>query len=660
MALTVATGNLALPGRAAATWTMGDPIVSHWIADTLTETMAQHAVAGGFNIVWINRSQVVGQAQMLAQLDIAQTYGLRGVVHSYILTPEVLDAPTWRTELLDPLIDAFKTHPAAYGYFIADEPSATRFADLARLKDYILQRDPDHLVHINLADNTFATNSLGVPTHQEYLDQYLNTVQPQLISYDHYTFVTGGDRYSYFSNLATFRRAAIQVDVPLLNVVQGMGWEDPNSSISSYRLPNANELRFLNYTTLAYGGQGISYFNYWRFEGATGGIQPYPDGSDTEVYTALKSLNPQFMAIAGQLQPLASLGAYHLGDRPPGTVRLPGNSPFTVTPPLPDTVYVTNEPVEGMLIGLFGPRESAATTTPPTSDGSLFFEDFSAAGGTAGIDPKSVPQGVSPEVVIAGGQLNLVTTTIGQAGWRAGDTGALSLGPFPADAEYVVEFDLQVNAETGDHWDVLRPFRLAGGFAETGIQLQAEPGAPTGFWGFNVLHADGITVADLDLPMGQMHHFAVHRKVNTANEINIWVNGTLLGAFVDRRPAFVTDAVQWGDPSAAFAFGDVTLDNLSIGLDTRSSTFALVVNLDYDNGTTTTVNGPGPLSIFDATAGTWSATGESSALLDLEPGGGVLVGLSAEIPAPSTVTMLSCGVCGLLAHTWRNRRCRHQ
>ena len=62
-----------------------------------------------------------------------------------------------------------------------------------------------------------------------------------------------------------------------------------------------------------------------------------------------------------------------------------------------------------------------------------------------------------------------------------------------------------------------------------------------------------------------------------------------------------------------------------------NSSMALVVNLDYVNGVTTTVNGPGPLSVFDATTGTWSPTGQASTKLNIEPGGGVLVGLTSVV-----------------------------
>ena len=79
------------PDPPEPTWTMGDPIVSAWNNNTLTEPMSQHSTAGGFNLVWIDRSDLVDTAAMVAQLDIAQANGQRGQVHSFFLTPAYLD-----------------------------------------------------------------------------------------------------------------------------------------------------------------------------------------------------------------------------------------------------------------------------------------------------------------------------------------------------------------------------------------------------------------------------------------------------------------------------------------------------------------------------------------------------------------------------------------
>ena len=110
------------------------------------------------------------------------------------------------------------------------------------------------------------------------------------------------------------------------------------------RVPAADEMRYLVYTTLAYGAQGISYYVYCC-PGHTGGIA-LPDGTPTPIYHALKSLNREFVAIATELQPLRSLGVYHAGMTPPGAEPLPKDAPFRLDPPVPPMAYKPPRPSE--------------------------------------------------------------------------------------------------------------------------------------------------------------------------------------------------------------------------------------------------------------------------------------------------------------------------
>jgi len=217
---------------------------------------------------------------------------------------------------------------------------------------YLRQRDPAHLAYINLYP-TYANNEqLGtqgdtVTAYKEHLRQYLEVVKPALISYDHYHFTaSGGDGAQYFLNLALIRQAAQQAGVPFLNIVQACTWTP------SMRVPNRDEMRFLLYTTLAYGGQGISYYVYCH-PGHVGAIAN-PDGTPTVIYHALKVLNREFVAIASQLQPLRSLRAYHLGMMPQGGEALPADSAFTVDPPVEPMAYKPPEKMKGMVLGIFG------------------------------------------------------------------------------------------------------------------------------------------------------------------------------------------------------------------------------------------------------------------------------------------------------------------
>jgi hypothetical protein len=323
----------------AVAWRVGTPIVTYWCGPSLTDAVAQQMAEGGFNLVWCGSEK---------ELDVAHRHGLRGQFSDGLLAPASLDDPK-RREQLDALIARVSKHPALYAYYLIDEPNASQFAAFGKLVAYLRQRDPLHLAYINLFP-TYATNEQlatkgdVVTAYREYLRLYSEQVKPSLISYDHYQFRLKGDGDQYFLNLAMIRRAAQEAGVPFLNIVQACTWAP-----DTMRVPNANELRYLVYSTLAYGAQGISYYVYAcaNHHGSLVGL----DGTPGPLYHALKSYNPEFAAIAMQLQPLRSLGVYHTSLREPGCEPLPSDAAFHI-----DSPQSPASP-RGFLLGFFGAAE---------------------------------------------------------------------------------------------------------------------------------------------------------------------------------------------------------------------------------------------------------------------------------------------------------------
>ena len=350
--LAVCAGARAADGATANPWTIGTPIVTYWAGPPMTDDAAQQMEDGGWNLVWCGEKD----------LDLVGRHGLRGQLEDPLLAPATLDDPG-RREKLDALIGRVRAHPALYAYFITDEPNATNFPGLGKLVAYLRERDPAHLAYINLFP-TYATNEqLGnrgdtVPAYQAHLRQYVDVVKPGLISYDHYQFTTNGDSPHYFLNLDMVRRAAQDAGVPFLNIVQACSWTP------SMRVPKGDEMRYLVYTTLAYGGQGISYFvyTYAGFEGCIANT----NGTPTALYDALAPLNREFVAVAQELQPLRSLGIYHAGMRPPGTEPFPTDSAFILDPPVSSMEYKIPERVKGVMVGTFGPAGASSGAAPAT------------------------------------------------------------------------------------------------------------------------------------------------------------------------------------------------------------------------------------------------------------------------------------------------------
>ena len=329
-------------------WMIGKPIVTYWAGPAMTDATAQQMAQGNWNVVWCTEEE----------LDVVLSHGLRAQLQNGLLDPATLDDAAKKAEL-DALIDRVKSHPALYSYFLRDEPNTAAFPGLARLVAYLRERDPAHLAYINLFPTNARTEDLGtqgdvVTAYREYLRQYIDIVQPDLISYDHYHWAVGGlDNDQYFLNLAMIRRCALDAGLPFLNIVQACTWTP------AMRVPNGSEVRWLVWTSLAYGAQGISYYVYC-YPGHRGAVAN-ADGTPTELYYALRTINRDFAAIAGELQPLRSIGAYHLGMVPDGAEALPGGFPFHLEPAPPAKDYAPPAPIEGMVIGAFGPAKGKPT-----------------------------------------------------------------------------------------------------------------------------------------------------------------------------------------------------------------------------------------------------------------------------------------------------------
>lgn len=320
---------------AGKAWSVGEPIVTYWAGPPMSDATCKQMVDGGFNVVWCNEKD----------LDLLQKHQLRGMLHDPLLAPVTVEDAGQRAKL-DALVDRVKGHPAMYAYFVTDEPSAAQFAGLGKLFAHLRGRDAAHLAYVNLFP-TYATNDqLGVTgdreaAYREYLKRFVDVVRPGLISYDNYQFYIKGDGKEYFRNLSMVRRAASDAGVPFLNIVQAAAWAP------DVRVPNADETRYLAYTTLAYGASGISYYVYYA-PGHRGGIAA-EDGTPTPIYGTLKTLNREFVAIGKELAGLRSLGVYHTALKEPGCAAVPADLGFSVSAKEPRP--------RGLLVGTFAARD---------------------------------------------------------------------------------------------------------------------------------------------------------------------------------------------------------------------------------------------------------------------------------------------------------------
>jgi hypothetical protein len=215
-------------------------------------------------------------------------------------------------------------HPAVYGYYLRDEPNAQMFPGLAKVADLMRELSPGKWPYINLFPDYATPDQLGTTNYAEYLERFIATCHPSIISYDNYSLMDDGSvRESYWSNLEAVRAVCRKHGIAFWNIVLSVAH-------FSYRELNAADYRFQVYTTLAYGGRGISYFTY--FTPSTGNYRMGPIdqfGNQTPTWYYMQHANLQIQKLAPTLLQLSSDAVYHFGHVPAGASGLPANSLLT-------------------------------------------------------------------------------------------------------------------------------------------------------------------------------------------------------------------------------------------------------------------------------------------------------------------------------------------
>lgn len=210
------------------------------------------------------------------------------------------------------LIENSGNSDAILGYFIMDEPSVLDFPYLRKAVDAVRKYAPDKLAYINLFPD-YATlwsmdnlnSQLGTKTYTEYLERYVNEVNPQFISYDNYMIQYSKDLQeekrglSYFTNLLEIRRVALKYKLPYWNIVSSIQLNDSS-------IPSFSNMLFHAYTSLAAGYNGISWFQY-----NGGDYNPVNESYEkTPVWHSLKEVNRQIQALGPIINQLTSTGIY--------------------------------------------------------------------------------------------------------------------------------------------------------------------------------------------------------------------------------------------------------------------------------------------------------------------------------------------------------------
>lgn len=328
-----------------ARWQQKEFMVTMWNATEPATTDYAQIAREKYNVIPVNYN-ALPLNDSVERLEAAKKNGLKVILGNEQINPASLhDAE--KQKKLDSLIEKVKKYDNLEGYFIIDEPIARNLGKYVELVRYLREKDPGRLIYMNVLPH-FAVNEghgisvdrssrkkpnypsrlhgVGIEnktviTYINYLRQFVNTIKPDFISYDYYHLFENKDGDEYFLNLALVSQVAKEAGKPFLNIIQA------GRHLREWRLPTEQEVRFQVYTTLAYGGRGISYFTYWSRASEEG---LYRDGKPSALARSVGIINSEIRSLGPTLMSLNSQGVYHTSPLPFGGEKIPDNSPVKI------------------------------------------------------------------------------------------------------------------------------------------------------------------------------------------------------------------------------------------------------------------------------------------------------------------------------------------
>lgn len=292
--------------------------------------------AGFTHINGVNGYYSIAENQLL--LSACEERGLKMMVYDQ-RTDKAKSDPAQARKLIEAVVSDYASYPALYAYYITDEPNSHDFPALSAIASIFRELDPHREAYINLFPNYASVEQLGNPTYREHVEQYLQTVLPSSLSYDHYHFLCTNevkerfdfsndreariyadaqnkvDRGGFFDNIEVIRELSIKYNIPFMLIVLLV-------EHGPYRYLTEAEIRFEVFQSLAYGCGGVSYFTYftpdyepvWRFRNA----MIDESGERTRHYYDVKKINAELSAVGRQLAGHKSEAVFHIGAESEG------------------------------------------------------------------------------------------------------------------------------------------------------------------------------------------------------------------------------------------------------------------------------------------------------------------------------------------------------
>lgn len=292
-------------------WAMGD-------VDHINQEQFSLIKEAGLNTIYgLYETAGLSINNVKRALKLAEDNGL-----VYLARDERVGALTEDIDSFRTAMDEFTSYKSYGGSLITDEPSLNKFQGLVSGRKAFRSYYSKYCYYVNLFPNYASGEQLSGTSfesigYEEYLDSFLKTVQPQVLSFDFYGLrkqfpnVIDG----YFDQLYLSSKLANKYKVPFWPFIQAGSFDN-----SSVRVPTKAEIDWQVGSNLVYGAKGIQYFCYMTpyevDESLWKGNFVDKNGKKSELYPYFQEINKQIASMDEVLMISSRIALMQFGSSP--------------------------------------------------------------------------------------------------------------------------------------------------------------------------------------------------------------------------------------------------------------------------------------------------------------------------------------------------------
>lgn len=223
----------------------------------------------------------------------------------------------------DGIAPSYANHSAVEGFVMWDEPSTTKFSQIAQMKQTFKSVMPsDKLFFVNLLSSAcglymlYGTNnatSSYAYYETNYAKAYHNTVNPDIYSYDSYPIFTNGEiRKSYFCNFDIWSDLSRTNGIPTWYSLLSSAHQSGDGDGYVYGLPTQKQLEWQMSCAITFGITNLMHYIY-ASDASDYSCMANVDGTKNEYYNTVSDANNNIHALDNDLANYGWEGAatYH-------------------------------------------------------------------------------------------------------------------------------------------------------------------------------------------------------------------------------------------------------------------------------------------------------------------------------------------------------------